>query len=159
MCRQPQFVPADPDDLAESKDKSDCLDKEDAAMLRLMWNVVVGRIAASRRLARTWELGLALVIVVLGARLAFAGGACPCRRCACPATVGATTLCCPDDYCRKPMPCVPCPPCGSCCNDYCRKPMPCVPCPQGCWCPDDYCRKPMPCLCWPPSPVKYTCGR
>jgi len=52
----------------------------------------------------------------------------------------------PDDYCRKPIPCLPCLP-GGCCDDYCRKPIPCVTCPPpGVHC-DDYCRKPLPPYC------------
>ena len=39
---------------------------------------------------------------------------------------------CPDDYCRKPFPCIPClRPCCEC-DDYCRKPMPCVRCLPRC---------------------------
>ena len=61
----------------------------------------------------------------------------------------ATPCCCPDDYCRKPLPCLPCVPLQGCCNDYCPKPPPCVgglclPC-----CGDDYCRKPLPQFCCP----------
>ena len=66
--------------------------------------------------------------------------------------------CCPDDYCRKPLPCPPsCARCG-CVDDYCRKPLPCPPSCARCGCVDDYCRKPLPC---PPSPAcgpGYLCG-
>src|SRR5262245_57213977 len=57
-------------------------------------------------------------------------------------------LCCPDDYCRKPEPCVPPPYCPHGCDDYCEKPKPCLPLeykPCGC---DDYHPKPplyLPC--------------
>jgi hypothetical protein len=81
------------------------------------------------------------------------------------AEIGPATRCCetyrcrtcPDNYCPKPQPCVPCAPLG-CCNDYCPKPLPCLPCPL-CYCaPNDYCPKPY-CLnlspCWP---AWYTCG-
>ena len=51
------------------------------------------------------------------------------------------TWCC-DDYCRKPLPVVPCPTRG-CVDDYCRKPMTPVPPCLGCWHPNDYCRKPL----------------
>lgn len=70
----------------------------------------------------------------------------------------AVPCCCPDDYCRKPFPCLPCPSLRGCCDDYCRKPMPCVPCefPRGCC--DDYCRKPLPKLCWPVDRSQYRCG-
>jgi len=63
---------------------------------------------------------------------------------------------CPDDYCRKPLPCVaPVKNFGP--DDYCRKPLPCVV-PVKDFGPDDYCRKPLP--PWPPScfPPWYTCG-
>lgn len=56
------------------------------------------------------------------------------------------SLCCPDDYCRKPPPCLSPEFCPKGCDDYCRKPPPCLSpefCPRGC---DDYCRKPPPCL-------------
>ncbi len=58
-----------------------------------------------------------------------------CTRCA------TIPCCCPDDYCRKPFPCVPCPPQLTSANDYCRKPLPCLPCLRMSWCADDYCRK------------------
>ena len=63
---------------------------------------------------------------------------------------------CPDDYCPKPLPCVPCAPRG-CCDDYCAKPLPCVPCAlRGCC--DDYCPKPC-CIYLPPCwPAWYSCG-
>jgi hypothetical protein len=49
---------------------------------------------------------------------------------------------CPNDYQRKPLPCIPLPPCLGCANDYLRKPLPCVP-PPVCGGPNDYCRKPL----------------
>ncbi len=52
---------------------------------------------------------------------------------------------CCDDYCRKPLPCTPCPQCPRGCDDYCRKPLPCTPCVCPSLC-DDYCRKPLPCV-------------
>lgn len=77
------------------------------------------------------------LIVAATARATLAGDGCQRCRCADPCRAGLM-LCCPDDYCRKPMPCVPCPsPCCSC---------------------DDYCRKPMPCVCYPALPVNYSCG-
>ena len=66
-----------------------------------------------------------------------------CTRCA------TIPCCCPDDYCRKPCVCIPCPCIPSCADDYCRKPMPCIPCPCIPSCADDYCRKPFPRFCWP----------
>lgn len=74
-----------------------------------------------------------------------------CTRCA------AVPCCCPDDYCRKPLPCIACPQLPSTCDNYCRKPLPCiqVPCLPGC--PDDYCRRPFPQLCWPANPDCH-CG-
>jgi hypothetical protein len=69
----------------------------------------------------------------------------------------ALMLCCPDDYCPKPCPCMAHPQ-GWCPNDYCRKPFPCLSSPTG-WCGDDYCRKPLPSLCWPPLRTNISCGR
>ena len=73
----------------------------------------------------------------------------PCGReqCCCPPPIG----CCPDDYCRKPWPCIPC--LSGCfeCDNYCRKPFPCIPCLSGCFECDNYCRKPYPDFCWPVS--------
>jgi hypothetical protein len=76
-------------------------------------------------------------------REASVGAQLRCTRCA------VLPCCCPDDYCRKPLPCIPC--LRLCCvpDDYCPKPLPCVPCLSlGC-CPDDYCPKPLPSVCWP----------
>jgi hypothetical protein len=104
-----------------------------------------------------WTLAIAALVVVFAAQAALAGEGCLRCKGADPCRAGLM-LCCPDDYCRKPMPCVPCP-CNTWCpDDYCRKPMPCVPCLNTTWCADDYCRKPMPCVCYPASPVKYSCG-
>ena len=64
---------------------------------------------------------------------------------------------CPDDYCRKPQPCIR-PMCGCFLgDDYCRKPVPCAACPvKGCG--DDYCSKPFP-RCLPPSLSPWnSCG-
>lgn len=63
---------------------------------------------------------------------------------------------CPDDYCPKPLPSVPCAPLG-CCDDYCPKPLPSTA--PLCYCgPNDYCPKPC-CLYLPPCwPAWYTCG-
>jgi hypothetical protein len=64
---------------------------------------------------------------------------------------------CPDDYCKKQLPCAPaCTRCGLP-DDYCKKPLPCVPCPvKGCG--DDYCGKSFP-WCLPPSIEPwYSCG-
>jgi hypothetical protein len=51
---------------------------------------------------------------------------------------------CPDDYCRKPLPRIPCLPLRYAADDYCRKPLPRIPCPALGGCADDYCRKPLP---------------
>jgi hypothetical protein len=58
--------------------------------------------------------------------------------------------CYPDDYCRKPIPClVPVSRCGGP-DDYCRKPIPCLfDVPRAGLCPD-YCRKAFPSLLCPP---------
>lgn len=104
-----------------------------------------------------WMLGLVAIIGIVNLRAAIAGDArsgCKCAR----ACVGAPMPCCPDDYCGKPLPCVPCWT-GCCCpDDYCRKPLP-NPClPLACCCPDDYCRKPLPKLSCHPLPACYRCG-
>lgn len=106
----------------------------------------------------TWSLGV-LSVLFLVAR-SVAGEPCAgslgrelqCTRCA------TVPCCCPDDYCRKPMPCAPCLRMSWCADDYCPKPMPCIPCLRFCWCPDDYCRKPMPRLCWPVAGQFYRCA-
>src|SRR5947209_5043077 len=63
--------------------------------------------------------------------------------------------CCPDDYCKKPLPAV-CPAHWEGCNDYDKKPLPLVHPLEYCG-PDDYCKKKYPCVppCYPPW---YTCG-
>ncbi|MHB1036187.1 MAG: hypothetical protein ACYC35_15960 [Pirellulales bacterium] len=68
-----------------------------------------------------------------------------CTRCA------AIPCWCPDDYCPKPLPCVPCLKRSCLPDDYCPKPLPCVPCRAASTCVDDYCPKPLPVLCWPLS--------
>ena len=109
------------------------------------------RFAAARRF---W---IVLVVVFNTIAAARSGDNCLKRICppAGPYRVSALMLCCPDDYCRKPFPCVTCPS-GWCPDDYCRKSFPCLCRPVG-WCPDDYCGKPMPSLCWPPLPATYRC--
>jgi hypothetical protein len=74
-----------------------------------------------------------------------------CMRC-----MSMPCRCC-DDYCRKPMPCIPCVRLGTCPDNYCRKPMPCVTCPARSCCPNNYCRKPLPNLCWPVDHGTYRC--
>ncbi|MBN2578939.1 MAG: hypothetical protein JXB10_08105 [Pirellulales bacterium] len=69
----------------------------------------------------------------------------------------AVPCCCPDAYCRKPMPCVTCIKIPCSCNCYCPKPAPCVSCckiPSSCNC---YCPKPMPRFCWPVLGQFYRC--
>ena len=62
--------------------------------------------------------------------------------------IGHCPLCCPDDYIRKPSPCVS--PVFSFCPDtYCPKPCPVLPCPKMSCCSDDYCPKPPPSPCRP----------
>jgi hypothetical protein len=91
-------------------------------------------------------LGLTLAGAAAVADVASTSG---CPRCCCT---------CPDDYCPKPLPCVPCAACGCCPDDYCPKPLPCVFCMPGCCWPDDYCPKPFV-FCLPPCyPSWYTCG-
>ena len=64
--------------------------------------------------------------------------------------------CCPDDYCRKPLPCVP-PNAKGCVDDYCGKPLPCVP-PNRQGCVDDYCRKSCPIFLGRLCEPWYHCG-
>ena len=89
--------------------------------------------------------------VLAGVILLTAAAACPAaeRKCSrwwdalCPWRL-PLSLCCPDDYCGKPAPCLPPAYCPRGCDDYCPKPAPCLPamyCPKGC---DDYCAKPAP---------------
>ncbi len=79
----------------------------------------------------------------------------PCQATCCPRDLLSG---CPDDYCRKPWPWIPClSPCGLG-DDYCHKPWPRI------WrqCggePDDYCRKPCPPACRPICSDHYTCGQ
>ena len=68
----------------------------------------------------------------------------------------AVPLSCPNDYCRKPAPCVPCP-VQTKCACYCRKPAPCPPCCCPLCCCDCYCRKPLPQCCWPVCCQYYKC--
>jgi hypothetical protein len=99
-----------------------------------------------------------LLLLCLGQ--SYAGDVCPgslgrtlkCTRCA------AIPCCCPNDYCRKPFPCVPCPDLSKTADGYCRKPMPCIPCFCMSCCPDDYCPKPFPQFCWPVNHQYYRCG-
>jgi hypothetical protein len=69
---------------------------------------------------------------------------------------GARQCCwCPDDYCPKALPTVPCVPKG-CVNDYCAKKLPTVPCvPKGCV--DDYCPKKCPLVYPHVCEPWYTC--
>ena len=94
----------------------------------------VGQGAAMTRTSAILLL-LALAGGVFASDMTGDGTRCDARRC----------CTCPDDYCPKPLPCVPCAPRG-CCDDYCAKPLPCVPCAlRGCC--DDYCPKPCAFTC------------
>jgi len=65
---------------------------------------------------------------------------------------------CPNDYCPKALPGIPCVPCCRLPDDYCCKALPCVPCPVACCCADDYCPKKPP-VCLPPRcDSSYMCG-
>jgi hypothetical protein len=63
---------------------------------------------------------------------------------------------CPDDYCPKPMPGVPCIRCGEP-DDYCRKPCPHIIRLSACGGPNDYDRKPCPPPCRPMCTSNYVC--
>ncbi len=66
------------------------------------------------------------------------------------------TPCCPDDYCPKPAPDVPCLQSCTTCDDYCPKCPPQIPCvPRGCQC-DDYDCKDLPTVSCPPGGL-FTC--
>ncbi|MDZ7617351.1 MAG: hypothetical protein U1E05_10115 [Patescibacteria group bacterium] len=86
-----------------------------------------------------------------GGQLGTGGSELECTRCA------ALPCCCPDDYCRKPEPSVPCVRTSWCADDYCAKPMPCIPCVGVPKCTDDYCPKPFPSFCWPVLRQFYRC--
>jgi hypothetical protein len=63
---------------------------------------------------------------------------------------------CPDDYCRKPSPCMCAPNCFLP-DEYCHKPCLLLPCPTKSCCPDDYQPKPKPCPCGAPVIRWYKC--
>jgi len=116
---------------------------------------------------RSTLLAAAIALTCLGTHL-FEGTAAERRgESARHANCCATSCCCPDNYCKKPMPCIACPNWCGCPDDYCKKPMPCIACPSSCGCPDDYCKKPFPNLCltrdWqffrcPPCEGQYAAG-
>jgi len=56
---------------------------------------------------------------------------------------------CPNDYCRKPVPCVAFQCHSASCDNYCRKPVPCTQSPRFCVTNNDYCRKPFTQPCKP----------
>jgi hypothetical protein len=99
--------------------------------------------------------------LVLGSHAACADGPAPAPVCpgggplVCPATLLSG---CPNDYCRKPCPFIPCLSPWHGPNDYCRKPCPFIPCLELWHGPNDYCRKPMPALCRPLCADHYICG-
>ncbi len=111
---------------------------------------------AERNAFLALSIAFATALVMPLAQAAFAGDS-VCgeqQKCACR---GGLMLCCPDDYCPKPLPCVPWARC--CCpDDYCCKPYPYLFSPALSCCGDDYCCKPFPHLCWPRLPVHYSCG-
>lgn len=108
---------------------------------------------------RTQLLIAAVLLAWLAPRCAAGGKSAECACCPPPCPVCPPVRWCCDDYCRKPMPCIP-PLCAKCCcDDYCRKPMPCIaPLCAKCCC-DDYCRKPMPALCCPQLPPGDCCAK
>lgn len=65
--------------------------------------------------------------------------------------------CCRDDYERKCLTIEPAPRCGGP-DDYCRKPIPCIGDIVRVGCPYDYCRKPLPSLLCPPWSPFLSCG-
>jgi len=105
-----------------------------------------------------WCLGV--LALLCPAERSAAGDLCPgslgreleCTRCA------AVACRCPDNYCPKPCPCIPCPALPASPDCYCPKPPPCPPCLCLSWCPDNYCPKPCPQFCWPVNRQFYRCG-
>ena len=94
------------------------------------------------------RIALAALVGLAGWSSSMAADQCECR--------AGLMLCCPDDYCSKPLPCLVHP--RTCCPDnYCAKPFPCLQSPE-CFCCDNYCPKPLPCLCWRLSAAEYSCG-
>lgn len=63
---------------------------------------------------------------------------------------------CPDDYCPKSLPCVPCNLKG-CVDDYCPKSLPCAAC-NAKGCVDDYWPKTCPIFLWKPCSSCLSCG-
>ena len=107
----------------------------------------------------TWldaALWLTLFFILIESALAGEGGRSPAVD---PPCCGGLMLCCPDDYCPKPLPCVPSPLLSCCPSDYCLKPLPWLRAPTLSCCGGDYCPKPLPGLCWLRSPVSYSCGK
>lgn len=103
----------------------------------------------------TWQSITLALLLTLGCGAASCPGVELCRQrswwtatfeCCCP----PLSHWCADDYCRKPLPCIPCLPRNGTCDDYCRPPLPCLPCLPRCGTCDDYCRKTLPCSC--PAP-------
>jgi hypothetical protein len=102
---------------------------------------------------RRSNVSLAIVIVIAGLASCLAAYATEPLLCrqespCCPSTwcegCCQPICCCPDDYCPKEKPCVPCLRGPWCCDDYCRKSLPCLPCTPLGRCCDDYCDKPCP---------------
>ena len=77
--------------------------------------------------------------------------------CDCHPERSAVTSCCPDDYCAKPLPQIPCAKKYTCPDDYCPKILPqlCLPCKKVC--PDDYCPKILPPLRLPFCTPAHKC--
>lgn len=63
------------------------------------------------------------------------------------AVTGVNDHCCwsANDYCRKPLPRVPCAAAGCYPDCFTRKPAPAIPCVAGCVTANDYIRKCYPC--------------
>ncbi|QDU96685.1 hypothetical protein [Lignipirellula cremea] len=112
-----------------------------------------GRGLADRRLYKQWVARLILAVFLPGGLLAATpstaragegfgwlfGGKFGCVDCLPRCCLAG----CPDNYCRKPLPCVGEPLCTTC-DDYRCKPLPCVGAPLCATC-DDYRCKPLPC--------------
>ena len=99
----------------------------------------------------TRTLILALGLLVVEGSSSFAAHGTASTQCA-PSENTSTTKCscnrcCPDDYFRKPLPCIESFRRYESCDDYCRKTAPVIQRFPYCGTADDYCRKPftLPC--------------
>ncbi len=104
----------------------------------------------SHLMLRDVLLTLVLAGALHAAHVEAASPACACWKG--PAWLGMKCGCCPDDYCAKPLPGLPCPPAQCCPDNYCAKPLPAIPCDnceKSCACYDIKPLPPVPRCCEP----------